>query len=377
MAKAVSRKLLIQIVLTASFMLAEFTVGYLANSLALISDSFHMLSDVISLCVGFYARRYGKKASTSKMTYGWKRAEVVGALVNGVFLLALCLNIFLEAIKRFWQFEAVLNPMLVLIIGCIGLFINVLGLIFFHESHAHHHHEEVKPIVVDEEDPHDHSLEEAEIDHKEIESPPVSEGEKDNEKDEKKKKHHHHHHDHDLNLRAVFVHILGDALGSLGVIASGLIMWLTDFPQRFYVDPSISLFITAIILKTAIPLVRQSSRILLQGVPDYINLDDIKGEILKIEGVMGIHELHVWQLISAKLVASVHITCLHSDDFMDIAHRIKTVLHKHRIHSTTIQPEFVGEEEEIQCHLRCASVNCDQDTCCAPPTLKEKLIPAK
>ena len=127
--------------LTSSFFLVEIIVGYITGSVALIADSFHMLSDVISLIVGYFALRYSKKAGqTDRNTFGWQRAEVLGALINAVFLVALCFTILIEALKRLVEVEAINNPLLVLIIGGVGLLVNVIGLFMFHgHGHGHSH----------------------------------------------------------------------------------------------------------------------------------------------------------------------------------------------------------------------------------------------
>ena len=119
----------------------EIIVGYITGSVALVADSFHMLSDVISLIVGFFALRYSKKSGqTDRNTFGWQRAEVLGALINAVFLVALCFTIFIEALKRLIEIEEITKPLLVLIVGGAGLFINLVGLLMFHgHGHGHSH----------------------------------------------------------------------------------------------------------------------------------------------------------------------------------------------------------------------------------------------
>lgn len=158
-------------------------------------------------------------------------------------------------------------------------------------------------------------------------------------------------HDHsrgDLNMRGIFLHVMGDALGNLGVIGSALIIWLTDYWWRFYSDPAISLIITLIILGSAIPLCKAASRILLQAVPTDVNVDEIKRDINSLEGVQNCHHLHVWQLSDTKLIASLHIrvNCDFKDEgsakYMDLARAVSQCLHEHGIHSSTIQPEFLN-----------------------------------
>jgi cation diffusion facilitator family transporter len=126
-------RLLAMLSVTASFFLVELVVGYVTHSMALVADSFHMLSDVLALLVAFLSVRISKRTST-KNTFGWARAEVLGALVNSVFLMALCFSIFVEAIDRFHMQTRVENPILVLIVGCIGLAVNLFGLLIFHRT---------------------------------------------------------------------------------------------------------------------------------------------------------------------------------------------------------------------------------------------------
>lgn len=127
--------------MTSSFFLVEIVVGYATNSMALVADSFHMLSDMMSLIIGFFALRYSKRSQrTERNTFGWQRAEVLGALVNAVFLIALCFSILVESLKRIVKPESINNPILVLIVGTVGLFVNVVGLVLFHRhGHGHSH----------------------------------------------------------------------------------------------------------------------------------------------------------------------------------------------------------------------------------------------
>ena len=153
----------------------------------------------------------------------------------------------------------------------------------------------------------------------------------------------------DLNMRGVFLHVMGDALGNIGVIATALFIWLTDFWWRFYSDPLVSLIITAIILYSALPLCRAASRILLQAVPQGLNVDDIRDDIENLPGILSCHHLHVWQLSDTRLIATLHVRVAFefkgegSQKYMELAHQIRECLHEYGIHSSTIQPEFCCE----------------------------------
>ncbi|KAI8333756.1 cation efflux family-domain-containing protein [Blakeslea trispora] len=277
--------------ITCCFFFAEISVGYYTSSLALLAK---------------------KTEHNPKYSYGWQRAEILGALVNGVFLLALCFTIFIDCIKRFVEPEPVNQPMLVLIIGSVGLVANLFGLFVFHEhghSHIghHHHHSDVS------------------------------------EEEEAQDNHHLSHGGH-FNMKSIFLHVLGDALGNVGVIASSLFIWLTDYSWRFYFDPIVSFLLTVIIFISVIPLVRQTSSILLQGVPNSIRLDDVNNALLTLENVLSVHELHVWQLSDTKLIASLHVLIKSRKSYMTTASEIKKVLHRYDIHSATIQPEFIEDQ---------------------------------
>lgn len=133
------RRLSAMLLLTTIFFLVEIVVGYITNSMALIADSFHMFSDAIALVIAFVSVRMSPK-KWSKNTFGWARAEILGALINAVFLCALCVSILIESIKRFVKPDLIHDPHLLMIVGGLGLFINLIGLLLFKDHHHHHHH---------------------------------------------------------------------------------------------------------------------------------------------------------------------------------------------------------------------------------------------
>ncbi len=178
------------------------------------------------------------------------------------------------------------------------------------------------------------------------------------------KKHGHSH--GDMGMNAMVLHVLGDALGNVGVIITALIIWLTDWPGRFYADPAVSLFITLIILKSAIPLTVAASKILLQATPEHIDLNDVREDIQALPGVVSCHHVHIWQLSDTKVVASMHIQVAFpiseasGEKFMELSKMARKCLHAYGIHSATIQPEFCldpqhGHRSEIGSRLDGAS----------------------
>ncbi|EZF13796.1 hypothetical protein H112_06168 [Trichophyton rubrum D6] len=467
-----SQRIILLLIIDSVFFVVELSVGYAVHSLALVADAFHMLNDVLSLCVGLWAVKVANEKSSKTYTYGWQRAETLGALINGVFLVALCLSIFLEAINRFVEPQTVEHPKLICIVGALGLLSNILGLLLFHDhshgGHGHGHGAEepiesaelgysreiaappsssspltpttlTNSIVIpssptarqhsrhhpsisrvsresrrysgfrDAEDISGHpaSLRQDIIQASRFEDEPSPDSESDREdlrqseesrllpnapkvtttpyaatsvqprktpdihdqhnhakvKDTADLAHEHAHgqaqqghgghgHGHDLNMRGVFLHVLGDALGNIGVIVSALFIWLTDYTWRYYADPAISLLITVIILFSAIPLCKAASRILLQAVPAGLSIDHIIEDIEQLPGIISCHHFHVWQLSDTKLVASLHIQVSFdikgegSDRYMALARHVRKCLHAYGIHSSTVQPEFYPGSEE-------------------------------
>jgi zinc transporter 1 len=274
-------------------------------------------------------QKLAQRPRTSRLTYGWGRAEILGGLINGVFLISVVFYIYMEAIQRLIEPQIIENPLLVLIVGIIGLLVNLIGLVMF-RGHAHGH---------------SHSNEEVE-----------HEADADLETRSSNKKTSHHNH----NMFGVFLHILGDFLGSIGVIISSVLLLIVDIEKQKwakYVDPVVSAILATIILASTIPLVKNCSKILLQSVPDNIDLAQVRSQIQDLEGVYGVHELHVWHHANSRTIGTLHIKCARTEDFMTLAPRIQRILHSHGIHSTTIQPEYVAlpqNDKENGCKLKCA-----------------------
>ncbi|XP_002163379.3 uncharacterized protein LOC100214485 isoform X1 [Hydra vulgaris] len=334
---------ILMLVITMSFFIVELVVGYMTKSMALVADSFQMLSDTVSIIVGFVAFHCSKRSETSsRFTYGWVRAEILGALVNSVFLAALCFTILIESFKRFAIPERVENPKLVLIVGAVGLLVNIIGLFLFnHHSNGHsnnsesvekgHNNEVVDNIVA--EFPLVDSSEVVIYDSDKSNSqvPQVVSNNENNKKKLGASR---------LNIRGVYLNILGDALGSVIVVISALIIMFVKADWTNYVDPAMSIISVSIILASSFSLLKESIMILMQTSPKSIKQKDIEEHILqKIPSVIGIKKFHVWQLTGDKIVASIHVTCNASVDYMFISSQIKDLLHKKGIHSSTIQLE--------------------------------------
>ncbi|KAI1465534.1 cation efflux protein [Daldinia caldariorum] len=512
MAWSKTTRISIMLAIDVAFFLVELISGFMVHSLALMADAFHMLNDIISLIIGLWAVTVAKRETTNKFSYGWVRAEILGAAFNAVFLIALCVSIILEAITRFIEPQEVSNPKLILIVGCCGLASNLAGFLVLgghghdHGDHSHdddhdhdHGHEHVHKhddiaaaeegratateALLDERAPvasilpevaiataraantspetvrhvqfgqsgrpdlqergagrtsvprgrerrragslkhgrlasiddfsihpasfrqdiieHSRSSRNEETDESSIDDSPMGSPVRDESIDEttplvanergadkgsarkgcssrSRSSHHHHrarrdsatHLDHhhnrpmsksrkkghshnhaDMGMNAMILHVLGDALGNVGVIVTALIIWLTEWPGRYYADPAVSLFITLIILKSAIPLTKATAQVLLQATPDHIDIQDIKEDIQALPGVISCHHVHIWQLSDTKVIASLHvqvafpITSEGGERYMKLAKQARKCLHAYGIHSATIQPEFCLDQD--------------------------------
>lgn len=182
-------------------------------------------------------------------------------------------------------------------------------------------------------------------------------------------------------MRGVFLHLLGDALGSVVVIIGALVVKYTTFSGRHYVDPALSLVLVVILMAGTIPVFRQAAMILLQTVPRNIDIGLMRREIRELPGILGAHELHVWSLADEKLVGSVHITCQNQQEYMTAARALKGYFHHRGVHSMTIQPELSAgpsdteslDADENTCLLACEDDSCKANRCCPEPTSRSAL----
>ncbi|KAI1209529.1 cation efflux protein [Annulohypoxylon truncatum] len=351
------QKLIAIICISFSFFVAELVVAFFTKSLALLADAFHYMNDLIAYCVALAAIIISdSKAPPDNFSFGWARAQLLGAFFNGVFLLALGISIFLQSIERFISIERVDKPVLVLIMGCVGFTLNLLSATLLHELHGHDHghghgHGHANEAEHDHAEIHGHDHDHSHVnieagiqvngtfveDHDEIPLTPIS-------------AHAEHRHTivnlqssgHDLGMMGVLLHVIGDACNNVGVIIAALIIWLTSSEARFYADPGISMGIALMILLTSIPLVKNSGKILMQSSPKDVPLDDVKHDLEKIPGIESVHELHIWRLDQKKSIATAHIVVSNTEmsDFMDRARTVGECLHAWGIHSATLQPEL-------------------------------------
>jgi cobalt-zinc-cadmium efflux system protein len=298
---------LLSILITAFVLVAEVVGGIWTGSLALLSDSAHVFTDILALAISFWAFRLSKKPGDDNHTYGYHRVEVFAALINGISLAVICIGIWWEAIQRFITPGHVMGaPML--IIAVIGLVANVLVAVVLKVEHHH--------------DDHDHEHEHSGSSERE-----------------------------DLNLSSAYLHVIGDALSSVGVIIAGLAIWLTG---AVWIDPLISVLIGIMIALSSYRVLRRSTHILLEGTPEGISFPEIASAISTIDGVADVHDLHIWNICSGHISLSTHValTCDGCSDQNGILNKIRTLL----------QEKFTIEHVTIQIE----SENCGQGMCVHP-----------
>lgn len=279
--------LLYSSLITFAFMLVEFFGGIFSKSLALISDSGHMLSDSFSLFLSLGAVYISSKKPDISKTFGYKRLETISAFVNGILLVLIALFIIKEAFERFfYPTEILVTPML--IISSIGLVINIIsGVLLFT-------------------------------------------GAKDN-----------------INIKSAFLHVMSDLLGSLGAIAAALIIKFTGFT---YADPVISIFISVLILNSSVEILKESMNILMEATPKGLIFEHVVKDMLAVEGVNDVHDLHIWSLTPNKTLLTAHVVIETNNNSANIIEKIKDILHDnfHIQHSTL-------EIETVKCTTDCCN----------------------
>lgn len=230
--------------LAASFMVAEVVGGIAANSLALLADAGHMLSDVAALGLSLFALWMAGRPSGSGKTFGYHRVEILAALVNGATLVALAVWIVVEAVGRLDAPPEVRGPLL-LVVAVGGLVVNLIALAVLHGGR-----------------------------------------------------------DESLNVRGAWLHVMADALGSVQAIAAGALIWAFGW---YWVDPVASIVIAVLIVYSSWSLLQEAVSVLMESAPGHLDVDEVRDAILRVEGVGEVHDLHVWTITSGFVALSAHV----------------------------------------------------------------------
>lgn len=267
--------------ITAGIMFLEFAGGFITNSLALLSDAGHMLSDVASLTLSLVAIWFAAKTPSPNKTYGFYRFEILAALCNGAALFAISGFIIWEAFQRFSAPPAV-NSASMMVIAFTGLLANLLSAWVL------------------------------------IKKGDVKEN---------------------VNLRSAYLHVLGDALGSLGAIMAGILMYFFNW---YIADPIISIAVSLLILKSAWGVINYSVHVLMEGTPVTIDAAEVEAALLEIAGVKNVHDLHIWTITSGLDSLSCHLLIDEAGNSCAILQEAIRKLEDHfKIQHTTIQIETV------------------------------------
>jgi cobalt-zinc-cadmium efflux system protein len=272
--------------LTSTFMVVELIGGILTNSLALVADAGHMVSDAAALGLGLAAMWIARHPHTERRTFGFHRAEILAALANGALLVGIAVVVSIQALRRLRSPEEVESG-LMLVVAVVGLGVNLVAL---HVLGGHRHG--------------------------------------------------------NLNVRGAFLHVMGDALGSAGVIVAALVIRFTGFTP---IDSMVSIFIAGLILVAGWRLVRETVSVLLESSPRNLDSESLRRDLLGIPGVRDVHDLHIWTVTSGFVSLSCHCEIDSSELADDVLRRATTLLkERYGIRHVTIQPETSQVHEELE-----------------------------
>ncbi len=272
-------------------MVAEIIGGVFSNSLALLSDAGHMLTDALALGLSLFAINLARRPATATKTFGYHRAEIMAALANGSVLILVSAIIFYEAYQRFLEEPTVKSPLMLIVAG-IGLAANIIGLYLLRRGSRKN-----------------------------------------------------------INIKAAFWHIIGDTLSSVGVIIAGVIIQFTGWTTA---DPILAVVIGIVILWGAIRIVKESVDILLESVPQHVEIEKVTASVKTIPGVEDLHDIHIWTITSGIYALSAHLSIADQmvSQSCDVLTRVNEVLaHDFNITHTTLQMECKSCPTGLVCNL--------------------------
>ncbi len=279
-AATAKRALILAIVLVFTFAAIEAISGWKANSITLLGDAGHMAADGLSLVLAAVAGWIASKPPSKQHSYGLGRAEVLGAWISSLFMVLIALFIAVEAFERFSNPQPVSSG-IVMIVATIGLLLNLF--LAWMLSHA----------------------------------------------------------EQTLNMRAAILHIIGDLLGSVAALISGVVIYLSGW---LTIDPLLSLFIAVLILISSFRLLKETLLVLMEGVPLHLDLNQVGDNMAKVEKVLAIHDLHIWTLSSGRIVLSAHVELEDVRDWEIVLPKLrKMLLDDYEISHITLQPEVLTQ----------------------------------
>lgn len=282
-----AKKLSIALALTSTFLVVEVIAAFMTQSLALLSDAAHMFTDAAALAIALCAIKIGQKPADDKRTFGYQRFEILAALFNALMLFVVAMYILYEAYQRFSQ-PPEIQSVGMLIVATLGLIINLISM---------------KILVSSSQD--------------------------------------------SLNIKGAYLEVLSDALGSVGVIIGALVIYFTGW---MWVDTIIAVLIGFWVLPRTWILLKQSINILLEGVPDEIDIEKLRNDLLALNGVTDIHQLKVWAITSKKVVLTVHLVAPNTDPKTLHQQAFEMLSNDHHITEMTLQIEHDEYHHESSDH---------------------------
>jgi cobalt-zinc-cadmium efflux system protein len=290
---SLNRAFKLGIYLNVAFVIIEFSAGFISNSMGLLSDAGHNLGDVATLALSMLAFRLAKIKPNAQYTYGYRKSTILVALSNAVLLMTAVIFIAIESIQKLFQPQEVNGPM-VIVVAAIGVLINAFtAYLFIHDK------------------------------------------------------------DKDINVKGAYLHMAADALVSVGVVVSGIIIWLTKW---YWIDPIIGLAISVIITLSTWSLLRASVRMSLDGVPKGINTEDIVHMMRSEPSVCDIHHVHIWSISTTEVAITAHVVIKDLSEMETVKANMKRTLKEAGISHATL--EFESDEHKCcDCHTYAQSEN--------------------
>ena len=364
----VRRRLVVVTCVCVSFIVVETIGAVLSNSIAILTDVAHLLSDLLGFIFSIFALFYAKKEATKKHTWGFARAEIIGAFCSVIVIWVLTLWIYYEAISRIWNRSyGNLKPQFMVMTATFGIFANLVMMKALHSTHSHghgfgHSHDHGNEHG----GPHDHDHSTPHL--QELKSKALSTSsaqKKEKEEEEVCLKHRDHSHDSDHsshdhppranlssadeakseNVRAAFIHIIGDLVASIGVLLGAIIIYLK--PEWCILDPILSILFSTIALSLTFPVMHQILSSMLDVTPENFDIERFEAELSAIKFLERYHDLHVWQISIGKPALTVHIVC--SDHAPYVLKKATVLARTYGIYHSTIQVERADRLFAIDC----------------------------
>ncbi|XP_026675276.1 zinc transporter 2-like isoform X2 [Ceratina calcarata] len=314
--KKARRKLLLASTLCVIFMIAEIVGGVLSNSLAIATDAAHLLTDFASFMISLFSIWVASRPATRKMPFGWYRAEVIGALTSVLLIWVVTGILFYLAVERVIHEDFELDVTVMLITSAVGVAINlIMGLSLHQHSHSHGHG-------------HGHEHES----HKSSRNPenPILDEEVDRT---------------NINVRAAFIHVLGDFIQSVGVLIAALVIYFK--PDWKIVDPICTFLFSLLVILTTVAIIKDVMNVLMEGIPKGFEYSQVESTFMQIEGVVKVHNLRIWALSLDKTALSAHLAIKPGASPHDILRTATRNIHdKYKFFEMTLQIEEFDERME-------------------------------